>query len=270
MQAVLDDERPLTARSVVASTLLGIDPPVLPSRLLVRSGELFGIAEGATRVALSRMVAGGELIADEGSYRLAGPLVRRQARQLASRAGATRAWDGRWTLALVVMDERTAADRSALRTAALVLRLGERRPGVWLRPDNLTDRHASAVSAAAAVVASQCERFDARPAGDPTALAAHLWDLDGWVRRAQALHEALAVLLPRLAAATEAETHLGTGLLGPSFVVSAATLRHFQADPLLPLDLLPTGWPGEALRTTYERFDTAFKTAWRDWFRQHA
>lgn len=270
MQAVLADERPLTARSVAASTLLGVDPPVLPSRLLVRSGELFGIAEGATRVALSRMVAGGELTADDGSYRLAGPLVRRQARQLASRAGSTRSWDGRWNLAIVVMDERTATDRSTLRMAAHALRFGERRPGVWLRPDNLTDVHAAAVSAAADVLADQCEQFAARPAGDPATLAAHLWDLDDWVQRARALHAALEVLLPLLDASTERETPMGTGLLGPSFVVSAATLRHFQADPLLPLDLVPTDWPGEALRASYEQFDSSFKKAWRDWFRQHA
>ena len=45
------ERKPMTARSVVASTLLGIEPPRLPARILVRSGELFGIAEGTTRVA---------------------------------------------------------------------------------------------------------------------------------------------------------------------------------------------------------------------------
>ena len=38
--------RPLTARSVIASTLLGVDPPRLPTQALVRSGELFGLSEG--------------------------------------------------------------------------------------------------------------------------------------------------------------------------------------------------------------------------------
>ena len=75
-------ERPLTARSLVASTLLGTQPPVLPGRVLVRLAELFGIAEGTTRVALSRMVAAGELEVDDGRYRLVGPaLLARQATQ---------------------------------------------------------------------------------------------------------------------------------------------------------------------------------------------
>ena len=51
----------LTARSVIASTLLGTEPPRLPGRVLVRVGELFGITEGTIRTALSRMVASGEL-----------------------------------------------------------------------------------------------------------------------------------------------------------------------------------------------------------------
>src|SRR5690349_21214627 len=97
-------ERALSARSVVASTLLGMTPPRLSSRLLVRSGELFGIAEGTTRVALSRMVAAGELEVDDGGYRLAGHLLARQERQRASRSdpGGRDAWTGGWDLQVVV------------------------------------------------------------------------------------------------------------------------------------------------------------------------
>jgi phenylacetic acid degradation operon negative regulatory protein len=51
---------PLTARSVLASVLLGTDPPWLPTPLLVRTSALFGICEGSTRSALSRLVAAGD------------------------------------------------------------------------------------------------------------------------------------------------------------------------------------------------------------------
>jgi phenylacetic acid degradation operon negative regulatory protein len=44
-------------------------------------------------------------------------------------------------------------------------------------------------------------------------------------------------------------------------------LRHFQADPLLPEELLPRGWPGAALRTEYDRFDAAYRALLRDYFR---
>ena len=52
---------PLTARSVLASALLGMDPPELPVSQLVRLTGLFGISENRARVALSRMVAAARL-----------------------------------------------------------------------------------------------------------------------------------------------------------------------------------------------------------------
>ena len=64
--------------------------------------------------------------------------------------------------------------------------------------------------------------------------------------------------------------HGDTAALAPGFVTSAAVLRHMQADPLLPEPLLPSGWPGAALRHEYDRFDTAYRAVLRDWFRSNA
>jgi phenylacetic acid degradation operon negative regulatory protein len=66
--------------------------------------------------------------------------------------------------------------------------------------------------------------------------------------------------MPRLAAD-------GVDVLAPTFVLSADVLRHLQADPLLPRELLPDGWPGEALRKAYDAFDAEFRRVWRDWYR---
>ena len=55
---------PLTARSVALSTLLGYHPPALPISALVKVGELLGIADRATRVALTRMVKDGDVTVD--------------------------------------------------------------------------------------------------------------------------------------------------------------------------------------------------------------
>lgn len=254
----LGANRPLTARSVIASTLLGTHPPQLPSRLLVRSGELFGIAEGTVRTAISRMVAAGELEAVDGSYRLAGPLLERQARQDASRRAERRRWTGDWELAVVPGGERReAVARGQLREAMRRLHLAELREGVWLRPDNL-DPHRS--PEAASIVMAQCVRFSARLDGDPATLAARLWDLDGWARTARQLERELRRHLPRLERGDPAR-------LREAFVVSAAVLRHLLADPLLPTELLPASWPGDQLRATYDRFDAAFKATWRRHFR---
>src|SRR5688572_15832184 len=92
---------PLTARSVLASVLLGSDPPWLPTRRLVRTAQLFGISAGTARTALSRMAAAGEAVVDEGGYRLVGRLAARRDRQVASRRAITRPWDGTWEVVTV-------------------------------------------------------------------------------------------------------------------------------------------------------------------------
>jgi phenylacetic acid degradation operon negative regulatory protein len=238
-----DDERPLTARSVLLSTLLGAHPPELPARVLVRSGELFGIAEGTVRVALSRMQAAGEVVRTDGRYRLAGRLLERQARQDESRRPALRKWRGDWTVAVVTAEGRTASGRVALRAAMRDLRMAELREGVWLRPANLRLPRGEE---------TQCTWFTARPEEDATALAGRLWDLGSWAARADELSKRIRRL--RLGDADA---------LAPGFVLSAAVLRHLQADPLLPHSLLPDNWPGTVLREEFDRYDAAFLAAWR-------
>ena len=73
-------DRPLSARSVLASALLGADQPHLTVGELVAMASLFGISEGAARTCLWRMVSTGELTSDDGSYALAGRLSERRQR----------------------------------------------------------------------------------------------------------------------------------------------------------------------------------------------
>jgi phenylacetic acid degradation operon negative regulatory protein len=242
----------LTARSVIASTLLGTEPPRLPSRVLVRVGELFGISEGTIRTALSRMVATGELTTEDGSYHLSGPrLLERQARQSASRRATRHRWHGAWVMAVVISERRSADARAELRSALESSRLAELREGVWLRPDNIDVTWP-------AVVDEQCTIVHARDV-DPS-LVTRLWSLSEWADRANVLRTGMAKLVAPLEDGY-------TDALAEGFVVSAAVLRHFQADPLLPEELLPREWPGRGLRDEYDRFDAAYRALLRDYFR---
>jgi phenylacetic acid degradation operon negative regulatory protein len=235
--------------------LLGVTPPRLSSRHIVKAGALFGVSEGTTRVALSRMSRAGELAADNGYYELTGRLLDRYERQHESRSPQAGDWSGEWSLLTVRTGRREAEDRADLRTAMGVLRYGELRPGVWTRPDNL-DAARSPEAWGTALV--QCRAFSARP-DDPAELCTELWDLPGWDVEAERLRGEMAPLIPRLVDSD------ATALAG-AFVVAAAVMRHLLADPLLPAALRPEASPGAALRSDYDRYETAFKSLWKDFF----
>ena len=254
----LEGRRPLTARSVIASTLLGVDPPRLPTLALVRSGELFGLKEGATRTALSRMAAAGEVVADDGHHVLSGPLLDRHARQRAARRAdrtPDRAWDGTWVLAVVRAEARPAADRAAFRAAARRLRLAEVREGVWARPQ---DFDPDDPSTDAGIIGEQAVWVrGARPDGTDPFIAA--FDLDRWAAQARALIREMEASQPALDARD-------TSVVAETFVTSAAVLRHLLADPGLPSPVNPVDWPARDLRDRFDRFDAAFKATWRAWY----
>jgi phenylacetic acid degradation operon negative regulatory protein len=115
------------------------------------------------------------------------------------------------------------------------------------------------------VVDAQCRWFRTRLSDEEQSarrLAGELWDLSAWARDAQQLRRKLGGLVERL----EASDHTA---LAPSSLVSAAVLRHFVADALLPPALLPERWPGDDLRADYDRFDVALRRLLQARAREH-
>jgi phenylacetic acid degradation operon negative regulatory protein len=223
--------RPLSARSVVLSLLLGAHPAELSAAALVRAGDLFDVPESTLRAALSRMLAAGDLTRSGGTYRLSGRLLERQRRQDAALEIGARPWDGAWEQVVITSSGRSAQARAELRADLASLRLAELREGVWMRPANLARPHP-------AWPADLIEAFRVTPVDDQVALARRLWDLDGWAARG---HE----LLDAMAEPDSARTAL---------TLNAAAVRHLQVDPALPPELLPPGWPSDELRTAYARY----------------
>lgn len=220
--------KPVTTRSALLGLLMGAEGPTLSARELVASASLVGFAEPTVRVALSRMTAAGDLVRrGDGRYALSDRLVERQGRQDAAVHPRTRDWDGDWEMVVVTATGREPADRAELRQRLADLRLAELREGVWTRPANLE-------RAWPADLDGVCERFVARPEGDQVALAAGLWDLDGWAATARELLEGAEATDPTL-----------------RFTACATSVRHLLMDPVLPEDLLPADWPGAALRAEH-------------------
>ena len=117
-----------------------------------------------------------------------------------------------------------------MRTTLQDKRFAELREGVWLRPDNLDVELTAEVLDRVRVLHSRDD--------DPAGLAARLWDLPGWVRNGREL-------LDEMATATDVPGR---------FVAAAGMVRHLLTDPVLPDQLLPDDWPGDALRTAYMNF----------------
>ena len=223
--------RPLSARSVVLSLLLGTHPPELPVRDLLRAVEPLGVAGSTLRAALSRMVAAGDLRTTDAVYRLSDRLWERQRRQDAAVHPETRPWNGDWELTVVTATGRGPAERADLRGKLTTLRLAELREGVWLRPANLLRPRPDELGAVA-------RHFTTRPEEPSRQLASSLWPLEVWAKTAEALLAQLTATADRPA---------------DRFTVLAAVVRHLLADPVLPPELLPADWPGPALRTEYTR-----------------
>ena len=244
-------DRPLSARSVLATALLGADQPHLTVGELVAIASLFGISDGAARTCLWRMVSNGELASDDGTYALAGGLLeRRQRVDEASRIDdqAAPPWDGTWELAVVSLERRSAADRVALRKAAIALHLAELREGVWFRPDNLDPDRLPGLRA---VLDRQCVHFHDAATDIPAETVRSLFSLDDWAADARRLTLAVRDELDAEAVAADDFTY--------RFGLSVTVVRHLQLDPLLPVELLPQEWPGQDLRSAYRRFDEVFK-----------
>jgi phenylacetic acid degradation operon negative regulatory protein len=257
-------DRPLPARSLVASLLLRTRPPRMSGGRLVQWCGLFGVAEGTARVALSRMVERGELEARDGIYELAGRVGGRRPAQDWSLEPTLAHWAGDWRMAVVRPGPRTAGERNALRVSMRRIRFVPLREGVWSRPDNVP--RASAPVDAWRVVDAQCDWWSGRPDEDSVVRAVSLFDPAGWSARAGELTRRLTGATRALGGSDAALAKSDAALAG-GFVVGAAALAHIRADPVLPRELTPSPAAGEGLRDAYRSYEDAFSVSLRAWFR---
>ncbi|WP_155059181.1 PaaX family transcriptional regulator C-terminal domain-containing protein [Streptomyces blattellae] len=233
--------RPLSARSVVLSLLLGTHPPELPVKDLARAVQPFGVGGSTLRAALSRMTAAGDLRRTDTGYRIGDRLLERQRRQDDAVQPSTRAWDGDWEMAVITATGRGPAERAELRARLTTLRLAELREGVWLRPANLRRSLPGDLE-------TVLRPFTARPGQPARELASALWPLGTWARTAHGL-------LGHIARVERPADRL---------TAFAAVVRHLLLDPVLPGELLPADWPGPALRAAYADYRREFTRVVRE------
>ncbi|MFC4377718.1 PaaX domain-containing protein, C- domain protein [Nocardia halotolerans] len=225
--------RPVSARSALIRILIAADSPTMTSREICTATTAVGYPEATVRVAVSRMVAAGDLVREHRAYTLA-PHLRARRDDLV--APHTVPWQGDWEQVVVTATGRPAADRAALRATLLSLRLAELREGVWMRPANLVRDRPDDLGDTTITLRTHAVE-------DPAALCTRLWPLTDIARRARGLLGAIEGADP---AAT--------------FAAVCAGLDLITTDPVLPTELLPADWAVDALREA--------TTAYLTWFQE--
>jgi phenylacetic acid degradation operon negative regulatory protein len=238
-RATVEPRPPLNARSIALSVLLGTHPPELPARAVVALAELFGIPGGTMRTALSRLVSAGDVLAADGRYRLAGPLLERQRAQDAGRRPPRAGWDGGWHTIVAAADQRDLAERRRFRATMANHRFGELRPDIWMRPTNL---ERPPVEANWIVTTGELNGIEAE------SLIGRLWDLDEIASQACGLLDEMRTVRGRVDWDDVAS-------IPELFTASAAVVRFLRNEPLLPTALTPADWPVDEVRTAYDRFE---------------
>lgn len=257
-----------TGKSLALDLLSTLRGGSMPIAALVAAGEVFGLAEGSVRVAVTRLVASGRVERDErGRYRLglASLPVTRQLESWHQLEERTCRWHGDWIG--VHLSGETSGRGNARRTRERALRWNgyeELAPGLYVRPDNLRGGVA-------------CQRESLHALGlDPGALVVGLGGLDTkteqrarrlWDRPAlergyrQAIRE-LAASEARLDRSSEAHA------MAESFLLGGRIIGQLVLDPLLPSPLIDPE-PRRALVKAMRRYDQRGRRVWATFMERH-
>lgn len=224
--------------------------------------EACGLSSDQVRSCLRRLVAEGlfERVGSgrpatfaataEGHRALGGYLERTRLAYAQDHAG--RGWDRHWHLAAFAIPESQRAARDVLRDHLLVLGGARIHDGLYVSPHRWeTDVRVEAerLGTGTALTLAATDDLEVSGERDPRALARRLWPLDDLAARYRAFVDAYAhvpELLGRMLGRRErmADDAFTAGALR----VTVAFQAVFNADPLLPPELLPRPWPGRAAR----------------------
>lgn len=212
-----------------------------------------GIGEHTTRATLSRMSRRGLLrtvrrgrqaflgltehgaaVLRDGQRKLDGDVVERH-------------WDGRWTLLTFSVPETRRADRHALRTRLGWFGFGPLRSGLWVST-SATDI-SSALAELELLEHAEVFRAEAFMWTDPTRIAREAWDLPE-----------IATGYDRFLQRWTDRAYGDLDELSRRVQLGAEWLLLIRRDPVLPVALLPAGWPGV-------RAAALFHTLRRQWAR---
>jgi phenylacetic acid degradation operon negative regulatory protein len=261
-------ERPIRAWSWIVTVYGDVAAPrggelALGSLLLIC--EALGIGGGVVRTALTRLVADGLIerrrVGRNSFYRLA-PRTAGEFARATERIyfAAPQRWSGAWRLVVLPADGE-GSERDALRRSGY----GDVAPGVLIAPLGSDGRLYSGRDPAP----GRAIALDATGAmADGPRLAARAWSLD-------ALDEGYREFLDAFAPLDAALGNGGAAVGDLEALVVRVRLVHAYRrlalkDPLLPAELLPSGWPGREARRVCAAIYRQVRGASERWLDRHA
>jgi phenylacetic acid degradation operon negative regulatory protein len=257
-----------TAKSLTLDLLSSLRGAAMPVSALVAAARLFRIDENALRVAIARLLGGGQIARDErGQYRLGEAAHAIDQRVLGWRAAELRIakWSGGWWMVRAgALPPLRSRERRIRERALSLLGFAELAPGLALRPDNLRAQLTEL-------------RAELRELGlESDALLALVQELDAENEaRARGLwkREAFAKSYARSLAELEASEARLAALpaeraMVESFLLGGRVIRDLVLDPLLPEPLAPAA-ERRALVAAMRRYDRAGRRAWASFMARH-
>ncbi len=251
----------ITPRTIVLNAVRVSSRRSITIRQLLKIGELFAFNANAVRVAVTRLVAEGQLENDErGRYRLGSAAAETQAHVESWRLGEARIrpWKGDWIAVVLAQKPDRTTRRSSLRALSR-LGLAEGLPGLWIRPNNLRQplpatcerlrglglEEGAEVFVASDFGAALDERFRTQ-----------LWPVRTLARNYDVVERRLARSLSQLDQMPRETALVQTFLFG------GEAIRVLATDPLLPEQMIATE-PRAELTATMRRYDEVGRALWR-------
>ena len=221
--------------------------------------RLVGHSDKAMRDCLSRLVNKGHLIQLEGRGR--------SARYQASDTGVSllnadvgwtafahridaglEPWDNEWRLVSFEIPEKRRGARDALRSLLVELGASAMHSGLYVHAYDVSDfvrQLAAVVDVSASVVSFSTRSIKFGTNASDYDVVQRLWPLDQLADRYDTLEMRLVAI------AAQASSQDGDKLAASMFSMILETEAVLRDDPLLPLELLPSDWPGSSARRAF-------------------
>jgi phenylacetic acid degradation operon negative regulatory protein len=256
-----------------------VDPDLdVPTRVLVlgmahqdgtiHADELYPIAEACgqspeqVRSCLRRLVAEGLFTRQgegrEATFRATADGMRalgsslERTRLAHTQDAAGKGWDRRWRLVAFAIPEAKRAARDAFRDHLTDLGGAAIQNGTYVSPHGWgsdVDAAADRLGVTEHITTATTDDLVIGGVRDPRTIAATLWPLDTLADRYQRFIDLYRGIPDQLEAMRKKKQRLAeTDFIPGSLVIGIKFTECFNADPLLPPELLPRPWPGREAR----------------------